>query len=68
MVETNVPRLLRTPKAPQKLPRVMNPEQANGLLDEIAAGRLERPFPARDVALFEVLYGCGVRISRTGRA
>jgi integrase/recombinase XerC len=63
VVETNVPRLLRTPKAPQKLPRVMTAERVNGLLDEVAAGHLERALPARDVALFEVLYGCGIRIS-----
>jgi len=63
IVETNYAKLLRTPKAPKTIPRVMSPEQVNGLLDEVAAGRLERPFPARDVALFEVLYGCGVRIS-----
>lgn len=62
IVETNCAKLLRTPKTPKTIPRVMSPEQANGLLDGVAAGRLERPFPARDVALFEVLYGCGVRI------
>jgi integrase/recombinase XerC len=38
-------------------------EQTNTLLDEIAAGKLERPHPARDVAIFELLYGCGLRIS-----
>jgi integrase/recombinase XerC len=63
VVETNVARLLRTPKAPQKLPRVMTAERVNGLLDDVAAGRLERPHPARDIALFEVLYGCGIRIA-----
>jgi integrase/recombinase XerC len=62
-VEANVARLILTPKAPKTLPRVMTPEQANTLLDEVAAGRLERPFPARDIALFELLYGCGIRIS-----
>jgi integrase/recombinase XerC len=63
VVEINVARLIRTPKAPKALPRVMSPDQANALLDDIAAGRLERPFPARDLAIFELLYGCGVRIS-----
>jgi integrase/recombinase XerC len=62
VVEINVARLLRTPKAPKTLPRVPTAEQTNALLDDVAAGRLERPFPARDVALFELLYGCGIRI------
>jgi integrase/recombinase XerC len=63
LTKVNVARLIRTPKAPQKLPRVMAAEQANTLLDQIAAGKLERPHPARDVAVFELLYGCGLRIS-----
>ena len=29
----------------------------------MAAGKLERPFPARDRAIFELLYGCGLRVS-----
>lgn len=61
--ETNVARLIRTPKTPKKLPRVMTPEQVNRLLDDIAAGKLERPHLARDLAVFELLYGCGIRIS-----
>ncbi len=63
VVETNVARLLRTPKAPQKLPRVPTAEQTNNLIDQVAADNLERPFPARDLAIFELLYGCGLRIS-----
>jgi integrase/recombinase XerC len=63
VVPINVARLLRLPKAPQKLPVVMTMEQMNTLLDEVAAGKLERPHPSRDRALLEVLYGCGVRVS-----
>jgi integrase/recombinase XerC len=63
VVPLNVARLVRTPKAPQKLPEVMSTEQVNVLLDDVAAGKLERPFPARDRALFELLYGCGIRVS-----
>ena len=59
----NVARLLRLPKAPQKLPVVMTAEQMNTLLDDVAAGKLERPYPSRDHALLEILYGCGVRVS-----
>jgi integrase/recombinase XerC len=63
VIEINVARLLRTPKAPKTLPRVPTAEQTNSLIDQVAEGRLERPFPARDLAIFELLYGCGVRIS-----
>src|SRR6266545_7241799 len=63
VVEINVAKLVRTPKAPKKLPEVMTAEQVNTLIDGVAAGRMERPHPARDRAIFEVLYGCGVRVS-----
>ena len=65
VVSTNVARLVRTPKAPKSLPVVMTPEQTNVLVDGVsaAADKLERPFPARDLAIFELLYGCGLRIS-----
>src|ERR1019366_7492412 len=63
LVVLRVARLVRTPKAPQKLPEVMSADQVNALLDAVAAGKLERPFPARDRALFELLYGCGIRVS-----
>ena len=63
VVRINVARLVRTPKAPKKLPVVMTPDQVNTLIDGVAADKLERPFPARDRAIFELLYGCGVRVS-----
>jgi len=63
VVEVNLARLLRTPKAPQTVPRVPTAEQTNVLIDQVAEDRLNRPFPARDLAIFELLYGCGVRIS-----
>ena len=37
VVPLNVARLVRTPKAPQKLPEVMTAEQVNVLLDGVAA-------------------------------
>ncbi len=35
----------------------------NALVDGVGAGKLERPHPARDHAILEFLYGCGVRVS-----
>ena len=63
IVTTNVAKLVRTPKAPKKLPDVMTAEQVGALIDGVAANRMERPQPARDRALFELLYGCGLRVS-----
>ncbi len=63
VVPLNVARLVRTPKAPKKLPEVMTAEQVNALIDGVGAAKFERPFPLRDRAIFEVLYGCGIRVS-----
>lgn len=62
-IAKNPARLLSTPRIPKRLPEVPTEEQTNRLLDDVAAGKLERPMPLRDRALFELLYGCGVRIS-----
>lgn len=62
VLANNTARLLSTPKAPKTLPRVMTQEQVNRLLDE-AAEQQKRAQLARDVAILEVLYGCGVRVS-----
>jgi len=62
VVAVNVARLLATPKAPRKIPRVMTAEQTNNLLDAVPT-REERPQLARDVAILELLYGCGIRVS-----
>jgi integrase/recombinase XerC len=62
-VPTNVARLLRTPKAPKRVPLVPTAEQTNTLVDGVGQDQFERPHPERDVALFELLYGCGLRIS-----
>ena len=63
VVAVNVARFVRTPKAPKSLPGVMTAEQTNTLVEGVAADKFERPYPARDLAIFEFLYGCGLRIS-----
>jgi integrase/recombinase XerC len=62
-IETNVARLVRTPKSPKRIPIVPSAEQTNGLIDSVAAAQLDRPQPERDLLLFELLYGCGLRVS-----
>lgn len=63
VIRVNAARLVRTPKAPKRLPDVPSPERVNTLIDAVASGKLERPHPARDRAIFELLYGCGMRVS-----
>ncbi len=63
VVTVNTARLLRTPKVPKTLPRVMTAEQTNTFLDQVAEGKLEQAHPTRDLAIFELLYGCGIRVS-----
>jgi integrase/recombinase XerC len=62
VVSVNVARLLRTPKTPKTLPRVMSEEQAGRLIDGVGGEKLGRPYPERDRAIFELLYGCGIRV------
>jgi integrase/recombinase XerC len=61
LVMQNPAKLVATPRLPKKLPRVPTIEEMNSVLDtqmpESAA------FPERDRAIFELLYGCGIRNS-----
>jgi integrase/recombinase XerC len=61
LVEQNPAALVSTPKLPKKLPRVPTIEEMNvvleGKMPEVAS------FPQRDLLLFELLYGCGIRNS-----
>jgi len=61
LASANTAKLLRLPKAPKKLPAVMTAEQAGIMMDQAPA--MDRPFPRRDVAILELLYGTGVRVS-----
>ena len=58
-ISQNVAGRLRMPKAAQRLPDVMSAEKTNNLLDAVA----EQPEKERDIAILELLYGCGIRVS-----
>jgi integrase/recombinase XerC len=63
VVKSSPAKLVFTPKAPRRLPRVQSAEQTNSLIDAVADSDLKRPHPKRDLAIFEMLYGCGLRVS-----
>ena len=52
--------LLETPKIQRKLPDTLNIEEINQMIGAID---LSRPEGARNKAILEVLYGCGLRVS-----
>jgi integrase/recombinase XerC len=69
IIEENVAMLLRPPKAGKSLPSFLTVEQAGALVEaplrepddgERAGSPVLR---ARDAAILEVLYGCGLRVS-----
>ena len=76
IVEQNAARLVSTPKLPKHLPRVPSSEDVNRVLDgmEQATAKPGNPnrkgdddsaarWPERDRAIWELLYGCGIRNS-----
>jgi len=63
LAKTNVARLLATPKTPQRLPDVMSEEKAGNILDSVQGAKTELPlWRERDLAILELLYGCGIRV------
>ena len=64
VISKNPATRLRTPKVKQRLPDVMSAEKTNNLIDAVEAGDIvELPDKERDVALLELMYGCGIRVS-----
>jgi integrase/recombinase XerC len=62
-LRNTAPRLIGSPKAPPPAPRSLQPAQARAVAEEIGD---VSPLPvtqARDVALFTLLYGTGLRIA-----
>jgi integrase/recombinase XerC len=58
-VEQNAASLVSTPRLPKHLPRVPSIEQMNRVVD--AVDEEAASWPARDKAILELLYGCGIR-------
>ena len=60
-LEQNAASLVATPKLHKHLPRVPSIEQMNQVVDSVSEEGAS--WPARDRAILELLYGCGVRNS-----
>jgi integrase/recombinase XerC len=58
-VQQNVASLVSTPKLPKHLPRVPTIEEMNRVVDSV--DKEAASWPARDRAILELLYGCGIR-------
>jgi integrase/recombinase XerC len=58
-VPQNVASLVATPRLPKHLPRVPSIEQMARVVDSVSADAAS--WPARDAAILELLYGCGIR-------
>lgn len=56
--QENPAELLGSPRRPQRLPRVLKPDEVAALLDRIPA---DGPLQLRDRALFELAYASGLR-------
>ena len=61
LIEQNPAALVSTPKLSKTLPRVPSIEEMNGALDSAMPDSVA--FPEREAAVFELLYGCGIRNS-----
>jgi integrase/recombinase XerC len=60
----NMAARLRTPKVKARLPEILSAEKANNLLDAVENGTVgDEPWRERDLAILELLYGCGLRVS-----
>ena len=59
ILEQNAAALVATPRLPKHLPRVPSIEQMNRVVDTV--GDDAASWPARDTAILELLYGCGIR-------
>ena len=58
-IEQNAASLVATPRLPKHLPRVPSIEQMNRVVDSVRDDAAS--WPARDKAILEMLYGCGIR-------
>ena len=61
--ENSAAKLLGSPRARTPVPRALAPSQARAVAEDIGEMSDTAATQARDVALFTLLYGCGLRIA-----
>ena len=61
--ENNAAKLLASPRARPPVPRALAPKQARAVAEDIGEISDLAATQARDIALFTLLYGCGLRIA-----
>ncbi len=61
LLESNLARLIPSPKKSKVLPRFLSVDEAFHLMENIPEG--EGKLILRDQTLFELMYGCGLRVS-----
>ena len=59
-MKDNPAQLLETPKIPQKLPNILTIEEIDTILNIIPN---DKPMAIRDLAIFEMMYSCGLRVT-----
>lgn len=59
-MKDNPAQLLDTPKVPQKLPNVLSIQEIDSILRVIPE---KAPMARRDLAIFEMMYSCGLRVT-----
>lgn len=64
-IESDIGAALEVPKPLRKLPEVLNQEEANTVVEAMQLRASEEPTPEnlRDLAIIEVLYASGIRVS-----
>ena len=59
-MQDNPAQLLDTPKVPQKLPNILTVQEVDDILSVIPK---KAPMAQRDLAIFEMMYSCGLRVT-----
>ena len=63
LAKTNPARKLKAPKSPKRLPTAMSADLLTHLFDHLLSDPSPDPIKLRDIAMLELCYSCGLRLS-----